>query len=147
MKHEYVSATNLRCAYQYRWIRACISYESQFTEAKHIDIGKQRRNARSSVGQNRLGLGSSAASRRTSSAGSRRRLLLGDCCFCLQINTTSYTTHLPYLSDTHIHTSLKMLAGRSFAAPARQCMRSARVQQISRPAFVSCTTTTSLHEP
>ncbi|GAB7331934.1 hypothetical protein MBLNU13_g03856t1 [Cladosporium sp. NU13] len=28
-----------------------------------------------------------------------------------------------------------MLAGRSFAAPARQCMRAARVQQISRPAF------------
>jgi len=28
-----------------------------------------------------------------------------------------------------------MLAGRSFAAPARQCMRSARFQQISRPAF------------
>jgi hypothetical protein len=32
-----------------------------------------------------------------------------------------------------------MLAGRTFAAPARQCMRTARFQQISRPAFVSCT--------
>ncbi|KAM0724133.1 hypothetical protein Q7P37_000014 [Cladosporium fusiforme] len=56
------------------------------------------------------------------------------------INTTTTSALIPHIPIPlpHALTSLDMLAGRSFAAPARQCMRSsARFQQTYKPAFVA----------
>jgi hypothetical protein len=92
------------------------------------------------VGKSALALGGGRKRATTASAASLRAwcwLCFADCCFC-EVNTTN-TSALSQIPSRHAYTFLKMLAGRSFAAPARQCMRTARFQQISRPAFVSCT--------